>query len=145
MLCKMLTGQGFRANTPAFVAKFRAACVAMCMMALVATVHAEMPGAAPRKTEIHVMTMPDCAGVGARATLTMDSDYMGNFPGCLFGVTLAPSGCTATLTIPSADCVPSTGTVTMATIVVRTQFNQVHAIFVVRAVDGVVIVDQIDF
>lgn len=145
MLCKMLTGQGFRANTPAFVAKFRVAVIAAAMIFSVGLSHAAMPVGLPTPPQAHVLTMPDCAGTGATATVTMDADYISTFSGCTFGVDVAVNGCTATVTIPSTDCVPTSGTHDLATVVVRNKFGHVHAVFLMRAVDGIVIVDNSTF
>lgn len=144
MLCKMLTGQGFRANTPAFVAPFRATCLALAMIFCLGMSRAPHPAALPTPQNVYLV-MPDCAGLGATVSVTMDGDYIDNYSGCDFEATVATNGCTATVMIPNTDCVPGSGTVTMATAVVRTKNGNIHAVFAVRAVDGVVIVDAAEF
>jgi hypothetical protein len=144
MMCKMLTGQGCRANNPTFVANTRIVFLAIAMIFTIGLSRAAMPVGLPTPPQTHVLVMPDCAGTGATATVTMDADYISNFSGCTFGVDVAANGCTATVTIP-CDCVPATGTHDLATIVVRNKFNQVHAVFLMRAVDGIVNISLEDF
>lgn len=143
MLCKMLTGRSVRPTTLAFVILHRAAAILVALaFSLQVAIAAPRPSLPP--VETHVLTMPDCAGTAATVSITMDPDYMGDFNGCPFDATVASNGCTATVYIPSNTCVPSTGTVTMATVVVRNKFGQVHAIFAVMAVDGIVTMEAID-
>lgn len=143
MMCKMLTGRSVRPTTLAFVPFRRAA---VFMMALAISLHVAM--AAPRPSappvEPLVLTMPDCAGPHATVSITMDPDYMGDFGGCTFNAAVASNGCTATVYIPGSTCVPESGTMTMATVFVRNQYGQVHAVFAVKAVDGIVNVDIVE-
>ncbi len=132
----MLTGRSVRPTALAFVTLNRAAAI---LVALILSLHvalaAPFPSAPP--VENIVLTMPDCAGPHATVSVTMDPDYMSDFGGCTFNAAVASNGCTATVYIPSNTCVP-TGTMTMATVVVRNHLGQVHAVAEVRAVDGVV-------
>lgn len=144
MLCNTLMGQGARKVSRFLAPQFPPRAYALVFMLLtgVLFMSGSLLAQVPTRSG-ETVYMPTCAGNQATATVQMNTDFIDQCS-CVLGATVSQDGWAMTISGTGAICLPQSGEIEVAEIVVLDKYGAFHSAWRVVADEGSVTVDLVD-